>query len=490
MPMPPTSAPVAAQAGAPVYPPTVTPPAAPLPLWRFLPTFVRNPLRALPQQVYDGDMLLMQRGRSMTIAWLSAPHLVEQVLLTDADKVEKSPAEKRVFGLSLANSVLIADGADWRWQRRAMAPLFRAQDIQSYLPAMLAAADAQVERWRLRAASQSAASQTGAGALAADDLTWTIDQDMLRVTYDVILATMLVGGQSAETELILQASGDYLARVSWELAFGLLRLPAWLPHPARWQMRRASAQMRGAVAAIISRRRAAATAPDLEQDLLGRLLAARHPDSGEPMSDALLISNLLTLLEAGHETTAKALTWTLYLLARAPDWQERVVAEVNAVAGDGPLLPEHIGRLPVTLRVLKESMRLYPPAPVIARVTTQPLQLGGHLLPIGTQIVIPIFAIHRHRKLWDDPDRFDPDRFLPTAEAGRPRTQYMPFGGGPRVCIGAAFAMTEATALLATLVRAAQFRWDGRHLPEPVSRVTLRPKGGMPLRVTLRRADH
>jgi cytochrome P450 len=204
------------------------------------------------------------------------------------------------------------------------------------------------------------------------------------------------------------------------------------------------------------------------------------------MSDNLLVSNLLTLLEAGHETTAKALTWALYLLARAPQWQQQVCDEVNAVTGRGPLQPEHVSELPVTLRVLKEAMRLYPPAPVVARRVTQAMELGGRTFMPGAQLIIPIFAIHRHRRLWDDPDRFDPDRFLPAHETGRPRTQYMPFGGGARVCIGASFAMVEATALLATFVRAARFDWDGHHKPEPVSRITLRPKGGMPLGVTLR----
>jgi cytochrome P450 len=458
----------------PLYPPTVTPPDQPLSLLKFLPAFVGNPLNALPRQVYEGDLLVTKRG-SLTIAWLSAPELVERVLLADAAKVTKSEAEKRVFGASLANGVLIAEGADWRWQRRALAPLFRPADIQTYVPAMLAAADAQTARWR----------SSGSGQVRH------IDEDMMRVTFDVIVATMLVGGKSAEAETILKSGGDYLSRVSWELAFALLRLPAWLPHPATGQMRRAALAMRTAVSAIIERRRHATggsegLAQDQPQDLLGRLLAARHPDTNEPMSDALVVSNLLTLLEAGHETTAKALTWTLYLLARAPDWQERVHAEIAGVAGDSPLTAQHLARLPVTLRVIKEAMRLYPPAPVMARLTSEPMEIGGKHLPADTQLVIPIFAIHRHRKLWTDPDRFDPDRFLPEAEAGRPRTQYMPFGGGARVCIGAQFAVLEATALLASFVRAARFEWDGRHLPEPVSRVTLRPKGGMPLRVAMR----
>jgi cytochrome P450 len=450
-----------------LYPPTITPPDRPLPVWKFLPAFVRNPLRPLPRQVYEDDILVLSPRPGFSIAWVSAPHLVEQILVTDADKVQKSPVEKRVFKSSLADSVLIADGAQWRWQRRALAPLFRPVDVQSYVPAISAAGEAQVERWR-------AAPSQG---------TQAIDQDMSRATFEVILATMLIGGRPAEAEAILKGGNDYLARASWEMGYAILRFPTWLPHPATRQMNRAARMLRDAVGAIVARRRAEGGSP---ADLLGRLLLARHPDTNEPMPNALVISNLLTLLEAGHETTAKALTWTLYLLARAPDWQQRVLDEVRGVAGDAPIDASHIAKLPITLCVLKESMRLYPPAPVMAREPTEALTLGGHDIPAGSQLIIPIFAIHRHRKLWTDPDRFDPDRFLPEAEVGRPRTQYMPFGGGPRVCIGAQFAMTEATALLATFVRAAQFDWDGRHLPEPISRITLRPAGGMPLKVTLR----
>jgi cytochrome P450 len=203
------------------------------------------------------------------------------------------------------------------------------------------------------------------------------------------------------------------------------------------------------------------------------------------MSDEQLVDNLLTFLAAGHETTAKLLTWALYLLARAPDWQERLRAEALAVTGGAPIAAGHIERLVLMQRVLKETMRLYPPAPVLTRVTAEEVELDGTTIDKGVLIVMPIYAVHRHRKVWDDPDRFDPDRFLPEREATYQRAQFMPFGFGPRTCIGSSFAMIEATAILTTLVRGARFGWDGRHAPEPVSRVTLRPKGGMPLRVTV-----
>ncbi len=159
--------------------------------------------------------------------------------------------------------------------------------------------------------------------------------------------------------------------------------------------------------------------------------------------------------------------------------------EVLRVAAQSRIAPEHIDHLTATRQVLKEAMRLYPPAPVLTRVVTRDIELGGVRLESGTLIIMSVFAVHRHRQHWHDPDRFDPERFAPSQESKLLRAQFIPFGFGPRTCIGMSFALLEATVILATLVRAARFDWDGRHLPEPVSRVTLRPKGGMPLAVTL-----
>jgi len=449
-----------------LVPPTVSPPSGPLPLWRLLPRVVRNPLLSLPEQVYNKPVLgVVQAGR--TTLWVAAPEIIEEVLLARADDFSKSPIEKRVFDLSLGDGVLTSEGALWRWQRRVMAPLFRASEITGYVPTMSAVAAETLARWRA----------------SAPGTVQRVDAEMTEATFAVIARTMLTGGEPAEGEAIKRATHRYLERVSWEVAYGLLRVPTWVWNPAKRQMREAAAELRGAVDAIVARR-SAAREPGI--DLLGRLLAARDPDTGEPMPRPRLINNLLTLLEAGHETTAKALTWTLYLLARAPEWQARVRAEVEAVAGAAPIGADHIARLGLTQQVLKEAIRLYPPAPVMARQARKAMTIAGHALPEGGMVIIPIFAIHRHRALWKDPDAFDPGRFAPELEAQMPRAQFMPFGAGPRICIGAAFAMIEATAILATLVRGATFAWDGRHLPEPVSRITLRPKGGMPLHVTVR----
>jgi cytochrome P450 len=446
-----------------LYPPTVVAPEQPLKLRSSLMTYVSNPLRVISRPVYEEPIVVFQPTPSRTVVWVTRPDLVEQVLLRGFEDFHKTEVERRVLGGSLGDGVLTSNGAHWRWQRRAMAPLFRHQEILTYVSEMAGAADALASRWH----------RAGRGVQAVDD-------DMIDVTFDVIARTMLTGGVPAEAALIKKAGSAFLAKSSWELAWALLKLPTWLPHPGTWPMRRAARRLRGAVGDIVARRRADGTTGD---DLLGRLLAARNPETGAAMDDEHVISNLVTLLEAGHETTARALTWTLYLLARAPEWQDRVRAEVLAIAGRGPIEAAHVEQLTITERVVKEAMRLYPPAPVVVRSPTEEVKLADVTIRPRSQVVIPIYAIHRHRKLWADPDRFDPDRFLPDREKAMPRTQYMPFGAGPRICLGMSFAQVEAVVLLATFVRAARFDWDGRHLPEPVSRVTLRPRGGMPLMV-------
>jgi cytochrome P450 len=450
----------------PFYPPTITPPEHPLPFLKLLLRLIENPLSVLPRAADEEKITLLRKPMS-TVAWVSDPALVEDILVTRAAAFEKTTAEKRVFARTLRDGVLTAEGKLWRWQRRAMAPMFRHAEILRYVPAMADAAAEQVQRWR----------RSRPGAVQR------IDNDMIETTFAIIARTMLTGGLPAESEIIKRATAQTLSRISWEIAYALLRLPRWLPHPASFQLVRSAHQLLQAVGDIITRRQASGSAA--EEDLLDRLLAARDPESGEPMSHDQLVNNLLTLLEAGHETTSRSLAWTLYLLARAPDWQERLRAEVLAVAGDGPITAEHLPALRLTHQVLKEAMRLYPPVPVISRVTLEPVVLAGEHIPARAMIVIPIYAIHRHRRLWSDPDRFDPTRFAPEREETFPRGQFMPFGVGPRICLGAAFAMAEAAVALATFVRAARFEWDGRPEPKPISRITLQAKGGMSLRVTL-----
>jgi len=448
----------------PLYAPRVAPLDGRIGRLSLFAKLLRNPLRVLPAAVYDEPIVLGGRaGREL--CWITEASLIKTVLLDKHDLFRRTPITQRILEPLLGKGVLTADGADWKWQRQTAAPVFRHNDLLSFVPTIAEAAEQLLADWRQRGEAPR-----------------NVDGDMSLVTFDVISHTLLPSGGAHMAPLIARSNVDYQKPLGWRMAYANLRLPAWMPHPGKLRMHFAQQRLRAAVAAIVAERRAGAA----KDDLLQRLLNAKHPETGAAMSDDLLIDNLLTFFLAGHETTAKALTWTLYLLARAPYWQHRILEEVRQVAGQGRIQSDHIDKLAVTTQVLKESMRLYPPAPIMSRQASVDAELGGVPIKAGTQIIIPIYAIQRHRRYWPDPDRFDPTRFAPENEAKIPRYHYMPFGAGPRICIGMAFAMIEAVAILATLVRAASFATPPNHAPEPVSRVTLQPAGGMRLSVRMR----
>ena len=457
----------------PLYPPAVRPPRHKLPAPGYILRLLQNPLRIMPEEVYR-EPIVVYPGVRRPHVWVTDPGLIAQVLLEEPERYLKTPIERRILGPTLGDGLLTASGASWRWQRKVAAPLFRHADILAYVPAMTAAAQARLEAWRgCQRPGQPFTSDIGAAMKVA--------------TFDVIASTILAGCQPREAAVIKQADITYMSGVNWELAAGVIGLKENTWHPRRRQMQTAAAQGRAAVLSIVERRRAAIAvdpAAASAGDVLARLLAARHPDTGEPMSDAMVVDNLATFLEAGHLTTSQALTWTLYLLARASAWQDAVRAEVQSVLAKGPLT-DPVAQLPLTVRVLKESMRLYPPVPTVVRIADTAGTLGGIPIPAATTVIVSIYAAHRHHARWIDPGRFDPGRFLPDREAAMPRGQYLPFGFGQRTCIGMTFALIEGVAILATLIAGARFDWDGRHLPEPLSRLTLTPKGGMPLRVTM-----
>ncbi|CCB64372.1 cytochrome P450 [Hyphomicrobium sp. MC1] len=447
-----------------LYPPTVTPPAQPLPLLPFLRRFIRNPLRAIPQAVYEEPVVTYGKKRPL-LAWVTNPALIENILVKNAEQFPKTRLDLRVLRPIVGDGLLTAQNESWRWQRKIASPPFRHTELLTYVPTMVDAADECIAQWR----------QRGSAPFTTD-----VEAAMTDATFAVVARTVLAGINTAEGDRIKASSRSYLDPISWEVAASMLQYPETYWHPGKARMRRSADELRAIMRRLVAHRRSGGASGN---DLVARMLAAKDPDTGEPMSDDMLADNLATFLFAGHETTAKALTWTLYLLARAPEWQDRLRDEISAVAGSAPITPETVTKLPTVSRVLKEAMRLYPPAPVMTRVTAVEMDIGGKTLPKSTLIVMPIFIIHRHRALWEDPNRFDPDRFLPEKEARYARTQFMPFGYGQRICIGSSFAILEATAILATLLRHARFEWDGKFAPEPVSRVTLRPKGGMPLTV-------
>lgn len=450
-----------------LYPPRIVPPAKlpgrPLLFFRLL----RDSLLCIPEAVYHEPIVVFRR--IPRIAYVTDPGLIKTILVDRRELFPKPDLQKRLLGPLAGHGILLAEGNEWRWQRQTAAPLFKHAEILHHVPIMVAHAERLVEGWRA----------------APPGSTHAIDEDMTRITFDIIANTILAGCDAESRKTIAKAAASYFAVVPWSILYALLKLPSWVPQPGGHQMRGERRRLRETVRDLIRKRR---TLPGGTNDLFSRLLEAAHPETGRMMSDEQLVDNLLTFLIAGHDTTAKVLTWTLYLVSRAPHWEARMLEEINRVVPSGPMTGEHIDKLVTVQQVLKEGMRLYPSFPETSRVAAEDVELGGEFIEAGTFIDLPIYAIHRHSGLWDDPGRFDPGRFAPENEAKHVRFQFMPFGGGPRGCIGAAFAMSEGTALLATFVRAARFECLSGLEPVPIARLSLAPKGGMPLKVTMRDA--
>ena len=306
---------------------------------------------------------------------------------------------------------------------------------------------------------------------------------MMRTTFEIIGATTLPDEPALDVAAFGRSLNAYLDSVGWKVALSMLGAPGWMPHPGSLRAARAARHMRTSIAGIVARRRAGGRIGD---DLLGLMMRASDPADregcphlsgvGTGMSDEALTDNLLTFIAAGHETTALAMAWTFRLLAEHPQIEARVRAEI-ACAGDRPS-PE---ALPYARQVVMEGMRLYPPAPMVVRQAVSDLRLGSAVIPAGSSIHVPIYAVHRHKALWTDPETFDPNRFAP--EMQRDRHSYLPFGAGPRVCIGMGFALAECVVILAGLLPRFRFEIPAGPRPEARFKVTLRPHGGMPMRI-------
>ncbi|HEX7199402.1 MAG TPA: cytochrome P450, partial [Dongiaceae bacterium] len=251
--------------------------------------------------------------------------------------------------------------------------------------------------------------------------------------------------------------------------------------PKNLRFRRARAALDRIVNGMIAERHRSGEVE--KDDLLSMLMSARDPQTGEGMSDPQLRDEVMTIFLAGHETTANALSWTWYLLAQHPQAEGKLHQELDRVLGGRAPRFADLAELKWTRMVIEEAMRLYPPAHAIARRAIGADCIGGVRVPAGASVSISMYVTHRNPHLWPDPERFDPERFAPAAVAGRHRFAYLPFGGGPRICIGSGFAMAEAQVILATVAQRYRLRLAGDHAVEPIGLVTLRPKNG--LRVTL-----
>ncbi|NDJ36535.1 MAG: cytochrome P450 [Chloroflexi bacterium] len=432
-------------------------------------------LPSVPNPVGVGAALTFNRDPLGTLlAWRReyGPHFVAQIassrlhVITDADDLytvlvgrakdfNKRDSAKESLGPLLGRGLLLSDGDFWRRQRRLAQPAFHHKRIVTYATQMVAYAGDVVARW-----------QPGQ--------TYDIADEMTGLTLRIVARTLF----NVET-------GDVTHRVSDALdvllptAARRARLPVRLPVGRR--VTDSLEALDALVYAFIEERRAD---PTDRGDLLSMLMAATDEDDGTGMTDQALRDEIMTIFLAGHETTASALAWTFYLLSQHPEVEARLLAEVDAVGH--PPTYDAIADLPTTLMVVKEALRLYPPAWLFSRQATTDVALKRGVVAAGEGVWISPYAIHREADVFPDPERFDPDRFTPEREAAIPRTAYIPFSTGPRVCIGNSFALMEAQLILATILQRVRLRLAPGAAVEPLADITLRPKGDLPMVVEAR----
>jgi cytochrome P450 len=422
-----------------------------------------------------GDVVRFElgpRAAHVSAHLIRHPDHVHHVLLEARGNYPKS-FTYQLLGRILGRGLVTSEGELWTQQRRIIQPIFRHSTIAGFAPLMTAACDDLAREW---------------DGLAAAGSPVDVAVEMSRLTLDIVgralFSTDLTGDAAAVGPAVEVVLRDVIERLTSPVALATMAVPG-LPTAANRRTKAALATLDDVVGLLITRRRIVSEA-DRPVDLLSMLLSAGDYGNGEAMSDQQIRDEMMTFLIAGHETTANALSWTWYLLALHPLVARRLRDELSTVlAGRMPDAAD-LDKLDYTKAVVQEAMRLYPPVAAIERDAKEDDEIGGYRIPAGTTVIISPWVSHRNPAFWPAPEAFDPERFLDDRPARQPRYTYLPFGAGPRQCIGAAFALQEATIALAAL--ASRFRADlvPGHPIEPQIGVTVRPKHG--LRMTLHRA--
>jgi len=452
-------------------PPAPTPRDEPMGAVALVRALANNPLECWTREHFERPIVRvgLPIGEAVLV---HEPSAIRRVLLDNTANYRKDALQRRVLSAGLGDGLLSAEGEQWHVQRRTLAPMFARRTVTSFAPAMMSAAEALVDRW----------------ARDGDETKVDVAAEMTRTTLDVLERTIFSDGLGCDAERFRVAMGAYFNTLGRIDPLDLLGVPAIVPRIGRWRVRSTLRFFDAAIDSIIaSRRRRLAEYPgSAPKDILTLLLDALDPATGKRMTLAEVRSNILTFIAAGHETTANSLSWSLFLLSQSTQWRDRVQAEADREIG-GPVegLAE---RLVQTRAVIEEAIRLYPPIAAISRVAIGADELAGQTIRRGSLIVIAPYVLHRHRGLWDRPDAFDPGRFLGDMRKGINRFAYLPFGAGPRTCIGSAFALQEATLVLAAVMHHFSLRLAPEHVVWPILRVTLRPANGLPMTVHRRRS--
>jgi len=439
-------------------PPAPVPLPLPLGPISLLKALARNPIECWTLQHFE-EPIVLGGFPFARVAVVSAPAAIRQILVEGVFHFPKSALERRVLSADLRDGLVAIDGEQWHSQRRTLAPLFGRKAIAGFVPAMWRAATALLDRWR---------------ALPRGSMV-EIKTEMSRVAHEGLAGCIFANGLGRDPEATRAAMIRFFANDVRIDPFDILGLPDFVPRFTKGRARRLLRTFEQSFGeAIAERRGSRCPRHACSRDMLDALLEACDPETGQRMSEDEVKANVLAFIFAGQETMSTALTWALYLLSKSPQWTERVTAEAqSALPNCGEPLPD---RLVETRAVINEAMRLYPPITAITRSASRPTSLAGRDIARGTTLIISPYVLHRHRRLWDEPDMFDPSRFLDEAARKIEHYAFLPFGVGPRMCIGASFALQEAALVLAAIVK----NYALTLLPDqdvwPLQRFTLRPR--------------
>ena len=436
------------------------PPQGPLPLRQFLRVLRDSSIATYRADAYSADILERHLFWRRTF-FVNEPGAIKHILLDNAANYAKTEITRRLLEPGLGRGLLTSEGETWRRHRRIMAPSFDHRSIVAYAPVMTDIAVDLAERW-------DALPERAEVDVAAA---------MMHATLHIISRTMFSSDSDEIVNVVERGVGRYQSEIRPGL-IDLLELPKWLSRVVSWQRpERVFSEFDKAIDRLLAERGRAGDAQP--KDLLARLLAARDEETGRGMTGEEIRNQVVTIFMAGHETTALALTWTWYLLSQHPAAEATLHAELAAMLGGRVPRHEDLAQLPYTRMVLEESMRLYPPAHTLSRVALGDDEVVGRRIPAGAQVLIVPWLLHRNPKLWDRPGVFEPERFAPERTGTRHRFAYIPFGAGPRICIGAAFAMAEALLLLATIAQRYRLHLKPGFPVEPQGLITLRARHGM-----------
>lgn len=448
-------------------PPAPSPQPRPLGPIALLKTLRRNALECWTRAHFE-EPIVVGGFPFAKVAVVSDPAAVRRILIEDQAAYCKSALERRILSARLRNGLVAVDGEQQQRLRRTLAPMFSRKTVAGFAPAMADAITALLRRW----------SEKPDGSVVE------IKTEMLQLALETLLKCIFADGLG-DPDAVARATVKYYSVCGTMDPFDVLGLPQFVPRLTRLRERPIMRDFdQGLDDAIRERRRHLAAHPQAPRDMLGAMLVATDPETGESMTTAEVKDNVMTFIFGGQETTSSALTWALYLLSQSAEWRERVIAEADR-AGDAP--PEAaLEALIDTRAVVEEALRLYPPIIAITRNAVRRTEILGHTIERGTLVVMAPYVIQRHKLLWRDPDLFDPRRFLPGASDDIPRYAYLPFGVGPRMCVGAGFAMQEATLAVAAILR--HFSLDlapGEQVWPVQKNFTMRPGDG--LHMTIKR---